>query len=73
MSKPTTPLRDFLRFPRALLSHRAAAGFLSRAKVSCFRFEDGFLDDVQRHVDRMARSLSTAHAIEVGEEQPACA
>lgn len=61
------PLRDFLRFPRVPLSHRAAAGFLSRAKVSCLRFEDRFLDDVQRHIDRMARSNAQAHA---AEEQP---
>jgi DNA (cytosine-5)-methyltransferase 1 len=70
--KPAAQLRDFLRFPRALLSHRAAAGFLSRAKVSCLRFEDGFLDDVQRHVDRMARSASRSHAAEAAEEQTAC-
>lgn len=68
-----TPLRTFLRFPRWPLSQRAAAGFLSRAKVSSLRFEDGFLDDVGRHADRMARSLATPHAIEAGEEQPACA
>jgi len=68
-----SPLRDFLQFPRALLSHRAAAGFLSRARVSCLRFEDGFLDDVSRHVDQMARSLATPDAIEAAEEHPACA
>ena len=67
------PLREFLRFPRPPLSHRAAAGFLSRAKVSSLRFEHGFLDDVGRHVDRMARSLATPHAITAGDDQPACA
>ena len=30
-------------------------GFLSRALVSGLRFEDGFLDDVRRHVKHMAR------------------
>jgi hypothetical protein len=49
-------LREFLRFPRTPLSHRAASGFLSRALVSGLRFEDGFLDDVRRHVKRMGRS-----------------
>jgi DNA (cytosine-5)-methyltransferase 1 len=48
-------LRDFLRFPRTPLSHRATAGFYSRAEVSGLRFEDGFLRDIRRHADRMAR------------------
>lgn len=51
-----TALRDFLRFPRAPLSHRATAGFLSRAEVSGLRFEKGFIHDVRRHMERMARS-----------------
>lgn len=51
-------LREFLRFPRALLSHRAASGFLSRALVSCLRFEPGFLEDVRRHVQRTAGSAA---------------
>lgn len=48
-------LREFLRFATTPLSHRATAGFLSRAMVSSLRFQEGFLDDVRRHVDRMAR------------------
>ena len=48
------PLRDFLSFPRAPLSHRAAAGFLSRALLSGLWFEEGFLEDVKRHVGRTA-------------------
>ena len=48
-------LSDFLKFPGALLSARAASGFLSRAEKSGLRFEDGFLADVSRHVDRMQR------------------
>jgi DNA (cytosine-5)-methyltransferase 1 len=71
--QPAVPLREFLRFPRSPLSHRATAGFLSRATVSCLRFEDGFLDDVRRHVDRMARSLVTPHVNEAADEQPICA
>jgi DNA (cytosine-5)-methyltransferase 1 len=67
------PLRDFLEFPRSPLSHRAAAGFLARARASQLRFQDGFLEDVARHADRMARSLATPHAFETGEHQPACA
>ena len=41
--KQAPSLREFLRFPRTPLSHRAASGFLSRALVSGLRFEDGFL------------------------------
>ena len=48
-------LRDFLKFPRSLLSHRAAAGFLSRALISGLNFQEGFLDDVSRHADGMRR------------------
>lgn len=51
-------LRDFLRFPRAPLSHRAVSGFLRRADVSCLRFEKAFIDDIRRHVERMARSAA---------------
>lgn len=46
-------LSKFLRFPRAQLSARAAAGFLSRARLSRLSFEDGFLDAVERHVARV--------------------
>ena len=53
--KQAPSLREFLRFPRTPLSHRAASGFLSRALVSGLRFEDGFLEDVRRHVKHMAR------------------
>lgn len=53
--EPQVSLRDFLRFPRTPLSHRAASGFLSRALASGLNFEDQFLEDVKRHVDRMAK------------------
>jgi DNA (cytosine-5)-methyltransferase 1 len=53
--KKQQPLRDFLRFSRVPLSHRASAGFLSRAKIAGLNFEDGFLADVARHVRRMER------------------
>ncbi len=49
-------LREFLQYPRVPLSHRAAAGFLSRADLSGLNFEKGFLDDVRRHVIRLSRS-----------------
>jgi len=55
MRQEAPPLREFLHFPRALLSHRAASGFLNRALQGGLRFEDGFIEDVKRHVERMAR------------------
>jgi DNA (cytosine-5)-methyltransferase 1 len=58
--RPWRALRDFLQFPQKPLSHRAAAGFLSRAVDSGLRFEDGFLRDVERHVRKIARSSSVA-------------
>ena len=54
----TPSLREFLRFPRIPLSQRAASGFLSRALTSGLRFEVGFLEDVRRHAQRMARSAA---------------
>ena len=66
-------LREFLRFPRYPLSHRAASGFFKRADVSCLSFQDGFLQDVKLHVDRMARSVDLSHAAKVRRQEPACA
>jgi DNA (cytosine-5)-methyltransferase 1 len=57
-----TPLRQFLRFPRAALSHRAAAGFFARAQESSLHFEGGFLRDVELHVEQMARGLTDPDA-----------
>jgi DNA (cytosine-5)-methyltransferase 1 len=53
--KKAQGLREFLHFPRKPLSYRAAAGFLSRALVSGLTFQDGFLNDVKQHVERMSR------------------
>ncbi|HEX5216256.1 MAG TPA: DNA (cytosine-5-)-methyltransferase [Vicinamibacterales bacterium] len=49
-------LADFMKFPTALLSERAASGFLSRARQSTLTFRSGFLDAVASHVERMRRS-----------------
>jgi DNA (cytosine-5)-methyltransferase 1 len=46
-------LTDFLQFPTKPLSERATAGFLGRARASCLRFKDGFLDAVAVHLQRM--------------------
>jgi DNA (cytosine-5)-methyltransferase 1 len=51
---PTQPLEAFLSFQGKLLSYRATLGFFDRASKSTLRFTDGFLEAVQRHVQRMA-------------------
>lgn len=50
---PRPPLHQFLRYPGALLSAKATAGFLSRAEASSLRFVQGFLDHVSAHLVRM--------------------
>lgn len=54
----TPHLSDFLEFPVSPLSVRAAAGFKSRADLSTLTFVDGFLEDVQKHIDRMSRAVA---------------
>jgi DNA (cytosine-5)-methyltransferase 1 len=53
-------LREFLRYPRLPLSHRAASGFFSRALGSGLRFEERFLEDVKRHIRQMAKLKDAA-------------
>lgn len=50
------PLKSFLRYPTKLLSERATAGFLSRARASSLRFQPGFLDAVAAHLEKVRRS-----------------
>lgn len=47
------PLASFLRHPTEPLSVKATAGFLSRARTGSLRFPPGFLDAVERHLERM--------------------
>lgn len=49
-------LHAFLRFPGKPLSLRATTGFLKRANASSLRFPDGFLEQVEAHHARMAKS-----------------
>jgi DNA (cytosine-5)-methyltransferase 1 len=49
-------LSTFLRYPTAPLSAKATAGFLSRAEVAPLNFDDGFLDAIRAHLQRMALS-----------------
>ncbi len=47
-------LAKFLRYPLKPLSHRAAAGFLGRARRSSLRFRADFLEALDAHVRRTA-------------------
>ncbi len=47
------PLQEFLRYPPALLSERATAGFLSRIEKSSLRFVPGFKERVRSHLDHV--------------------
>lgn len=53
-------LRDFLRHPRAPLSHRAASGFYERFEASGLRKHPGFLEDMRRYVEKMAPRSASA-------------
>ena len=53
VTEPYQHLAEFLRYPTVPLSERATAGFLRRARASCLRFADGFLEAVAAHLERM--------------------
>jgi DNA (cytosine-5)-methyltransferase 1 len=50
LAKPAPSLEDYLRYPTKLLSTRATAGFLGRARKSTLRFPNGFISSLQRHL-----------------------
>lgn len=52
VQEPYEDLSGFLEHSQ-LLSARATAGFLKRARTGSLRFVPGFLDDVESHLDRM--------------------
>jgi DNA (cytosine-5)-methyltransferase 1 len=54
------PLSEFLEYPRAPLSARAAAGFKSRLDVSPLRYPDEFRDALARYVKRALRPTAVA-------------
>jgi DNA (cytosine-5)-methyltransferase 1 len=56
-------LAEFLAFPPAQLSLKAAAGFLRRAEASRLRFPEGFLDAVRTHVASQAHAPSTSRNV----------
>jgi DNA (cytosine-5)-methyltransferase 1 len=53
VTMPYQPLAEFLHYPTVPLSERATAGFLRRARASCLRFADGFLEAVAAHLEGM--------------------
>jgi len=57
---PYRALKSFLRYDTVSLSLRAAKGFYARALESTLSFEDGFLEDVAHHIDRMRHQTHTA-------------
>ena len=55
---PATHLSEFLRYGGAPLSHRAAAGFLSRVRVSRLKFPNGFPEAVSAYVERLQERVA---------------
>lgn len=49
-----TGLERFLRYPPKMLSHKAATGFLRRARGGKLNFADGFLEAVEKHIANVA-------------------
>jgi DNA (cytosine-5)-methyltransferase 1 len=58
--KPYRHLSNFLRYEQKPLSERATAGFYKRARASSLRFVDGFLDDVEFHLQQMRQRAVVA-------------
>lgn len=56
---PYHHLEEFLQEPKPL-SERATAGFLKRTEIGNLRFVDGFLDDVQEHLQVVRRGVTPA-------------
>jgi DNA (cytosine-5)-methyltransferase 1 len=53
------PLHEWLEHPTTPLSEKATAGFYARTKQSSLRFPDGFIERVERHLQRMRRGHET--------------
>lgn len=57
--EPREPLAAFLDYPTAPLSARATVGFLGRTRRGRLRFPEGFIEDLERHLERVS-ALPTA-------------
>jgi DNA (cytosine-5)-methyltransferase 1 len=66
VARKPKPLGTFLKYPPALLSERATAGFYARISTSSLRFPDGFKEAVAKHLGRMQakspRNVSSRHS-----------
>jgi DNA (cytosine-5)-methyltransferase 1 len=51
-------LHRFLKYEPEMLSAKATAGFLSRARTGSLRFPEGFLDAVEAHLARMEAAVA---------------
>lgn len=60
VDRPRVHLADFIRYPRAPLSHRAATGFKSRLDVSQLRYPAEFGQALTNHVNRTSRRSAVA-------------
>ncbi len=58
--RPRPPLAEFLQYPPAPLSARAAGGFLKRARSSSLRFPPGFLAAIEAHLESLAKEPTAA-------------
>jgi DNA (cytosine-5)-methyltransferase 1 len=47
-----------MKFEPEMLSAKATAGFLARARTGSLRFPEGFLDAVERHLARMEAAVA---------------
>ena len=59
VAEPMPALAEFLKYPPALLSERATAGFLSRVRVSSLRFPEGFVTALENHLAAVQREPAT--------------
>jgi len=60
VSQPRAHLADFVRYPRAPLSARAASGFKSRLDVSQLKYPREFGEALARYVTRVSRPTAVA-------------
>jgi DNA (cytosine-5)-methyltransferase 1 len=58
VKRRSTPLEKFLHFPKAPLSEKATAGFLSRVEQSSLNFPRGFKRALRDHLKKVSRPLS---------------
>jgi DNA (cytosine-5)-methyltransferase 1 len=58
--EPRQSLARFLKYPALPLSERATAGFLGRTRRSQLRFPEGFIAELERHLERVSSPILAA-------------